>query len=117
MLRQWMWRQSVLPCSPKNDERIIEIFEAACWLDVFTQRNQLVWRHLKVTILNAFFQWNSGLKTLFPVARPGTQAKNASCIPHSRMAKTGKEKQVKKKLNAAFESGAAVSRGPSQLVS
>ena len=38
----------------RHAEIIIETFEAACWLNVFTQRNQLVWGHLKITILNAF---------------------------------------------------------------
>ena len=45
----------------------------------------------------------------FSKARPGTQAKNASWIPHSRMA----QKNKWKKINAAFESRAAMSRGPS----
>ena len=43
----------------RHDERIIETFEAACWLNVFAQRNQLVWGHLKIKIFNAF---SNGIK-------------------------------------------------------
>ena len=44
--------------------------------------------------IHHFFQWDSGLKTLFPMPRPGTQAKNASCIPHSKMAQRNKYKKI-----------------------
>ena len=59
--------------------------------------------------IQRFFQWNSGLKTLFPMARPGTQAKT----PHVFLTIEWRRETSGKSINAGFESRAAVSRGPS----